>query len=421
MRDSDKKKHDKAGGREKRYLMKKGIQKIGLLLLVLSLALSGNQTAGTVQAAGAKIRIPMQAAENAQEESPSTETDGKEDEEPCDSVSLLQIEDYSASSVTLSWFSDGNNDGFYVYRKCKYDKAYKKLGSVKNTPYATHYFKDSNFKRGIKFTYKIVAYRLDDTGTATEGAAFLESIRVDIPKATLASVKRSGSKVTVKWKKISGVSGYEIYRKIGGEPYQRVKTVSSADTVKWVSAGVSANEKASYKVRAFVKYQGNSVYGSFSAVKSIYSASVQRVINQFKKLQKQYPTGKYWNHVNKSKYNSSTVTNTPCQHYSRDDISTCNHYNCPNGILGYQCYGFAWKMSDLIYGRTAKIKKIKSFQKCKMGDVIRYSGHSAIITEKHKNYVVVGECNYGNTCMILWGRKVYKSELLGATYSRRYR
>ena len=56
-----------------------------------------------------------------------------------------------------------------------------------------------------------------------------------------------------------------------------------------------------------------------------------------------------------------------------------------------------------------------------MQDVVRYSGHSVIITEKHGGYVVVGECNYGNTCLIKWGRKVSSAELAGAVYSRRYR
>ena len=173
-------------------------------------------------------------------------------------------------------------------------------------------------------------------------------------------------------------------------------------------------------MRAFVIYSGNSAYGSYSEEKLIYSSMNQRIAKKFKQLQKLYPDGRYWNHVGKAKYNSTTTTNKPCMHSTYDDISTCNHYSCPNGILGFQCYGFAWKMSDLIFGRNAKIKNFKSFAKSKMGDVIRYSGHSVIIVEKHKNYIVARECNYGNTCIIKWGRRIYKSELKNATYSTRY-
>lgn len=421
-------------------VMKKGIQRISLLLLVLALVLSGNpgsrkQHIAKAASLSAAQAIKYKIAGGMQDEVESEEPD---DEQYSD-ISLLQIADYSANSVTLSWFSDGNNDGFHIYRKSKYDAAYKLLGTVKNVQYAMHSYTDNHFKRGIQFTYRVVAYRLQDespgmpetpatpgpstapaTKPSTEEAFASESIRVDIPKVSLASVSQSGGKVTVRWKKISDVDGYEIFRKVSGGSYQKVKTVSSANTVKWSTGKKSPLKAESYKVRALIKYEGNLVYGAFSAAKTVYSSAVQKVVNKFKKLQKLYPTGKYWNHMNKLKYDSSTVTNTPCHHYSMDDISTCNHYNCPNGILGFQCYGFAWKMSDLIYGRNAKIKKHKSFDKSKMGDVIRYSGHSAIITEKHKNYVVVGECNYGNTCMILWGRKVYRSELRGATYSRRY-
>ena len=393
--------------------MKKRLRDFGVLLLVLSLVLSGN--AGSMRATAMSVESPKSAlfqksVEQSEVEGDFSEIeeDGNESEEFHDSISLLQIEDYSKSSVTFSWFSDGNNEGFYIYRKSKYDSDYIKLGTVENVPYAVHYFQDDSFVPGISFTYKIVAYHTDSEGNVVEGQSASENIQVGIPKVNISSISRSEQKVTLKWKQAEGITGYEIYGKTGSGSYKQVAKISDVATEKCVINNVSTSKKTSYKIRAFVTYNGNVIYGSFGTVKAVYSAAVQKIVNKFKKLQKKYPTGKYWNHVNKNDYDSTTLTNKPCQHTSLD------------GILGYQCYGFAWKMSDLIYGRDAKIKKFKSFAKCKMGDVIRYKGHSVIITEKHKNYVVVGECNYGNTCMIMWGRKVYKSDLKKATYSRRY-
>lgn len=402
--------------------MKKRLRNLCVLLLIVSLLLSGNTDMTQTRAMAAEIRSTAVFRNSLEALGSETETgeSGEELEEPYDSISLLQIEDYSKSSVTFSWFSDGNNEGFFIYRKCKYDEDYKKLGTVENVPYATHYFQDESFVPGIEFTYKIAAYRTDEEGNIIEGQSVSEKIQVAIAKVNLSSVSRSGQKVTLKWKKAEGVSGYEIFCKKGDSSFQKAATISNAETVKYVLNKVSTSSKVKYKVRAFVSYKGETVYGSFGSVKTVYSVALQRVVDKFKELQKQYPTGKYWNHVNKDNYNSTTITNKPCSHSSYDDIETCNYYFCPNGVLGYQCYGFAWKMSDLIYGKNAGIKKFKSFDKCRMGDVIRYKGHSVIITEKHKNYVVVGECNYGNTCRILWGRKVYKSDLKKATYSRRY-
>jgi len=396
--------------------MKKRWQAFCLFLLAVSLVVSGYPEGKIVQAADGSI---LQETDSFLED--TVQEDPAQAQDPYDAISLVAIEDYSYSSITLSWFSDGNNDGFIIYRKCKYDKEYKQLGFVQNVPYVTHYFVDGSFKPGITFTYKIVAYRMDTSGEITEGQQVSESVRVAIPKPAISSVSRSGSKVTLKWKKVNGAEGYQIFVKTGSGEFKKAAAVSSGNVVSKMIGGLSAAKSIKFKIRPFVRYGGKYIYGAFSRVETVHSSAIQKVINKFKKLQKQYPSGKYWNHVNRFNYSSTTVTNNPCRHSSIDDISTCNHYYCPNGILGYQCYGFAWKMSDLVYGRNAKIKNFKSFEKCKMGDVIRYRGHSVIITEKHKNYVVVGECNYGNTCMILWGRKVYKTELKGAKYSRRYK
>lgn len=429
-------------------MMKKKWNRAGILLLIFSVLLTGytpNTAAALTpfqaaeMAKGKAVGVPPlsektdQTVTNTEPEStlrpevtpnptvtPEPVITPEPTEAPHDDISLVKVENYTSTTLTLSWFSDGNNEGFYVYRKCKYDKTYKKLGSVRNNPYETHVYKDKDFVRGINFTYKIVAYRHDSKGKITEGSSKKQSIKIAVPKTTLSSASRSGKKALLKWKKVSGASGYEIYQKNGSGSYKKVKTIKKGSTVSGSVSNVPKNSPIRFKVRAYTTYHGNTAYGSYSAVKVIQSTTKERIAKKFKKLQKLYPDGRYWNHVGKTKYNSSTTTNKPCNHITYDDISTCNHYNCPNGILGFQCYGFAWKMSDLIYGRNAKIKNFKSFAKCDMGDVIRYSGHSVIIMEKHKNYVVVGECNYGNTCIIKWGRKVYKDELGNATYSSRY-
>lgn len=391
--------------------MKNNFKKIAVFLLIFVMTITGVFGGLTTQSVAASLLTNYDDSNDVY----------NQEEQKYYSITNAYISSYTSSSITFSWYSSGNNDGFYIYRKCKYDSSYKKIGTVKNIQYNNHAFKDTSFKRGISFSYRIVAYSTDSAGNITEGGGVSTTFQAKLGTPKISSVKRSGKKATITWKKTSGADGYEVYRKNANGSYKKIKTITKGTTVKWTAKNVSKSTVTKFKVRAYVKYAGKYSYGSFSDVQSVYSISTQKIVNKFKKLQKQYPSGKYWNHVGKSKYNSSTVTNKPCDHSKGNGLSTCNHYNCPNGVLGYQCYGFAWKMSDLIYGKTAKIKNFRSFAKCKMGDVIRYSGHSVIITEKHSNYVVVGECNIGNTCIIKWGRKVYKSELRGALYSRRYR
>jgi len=334
----------------------------------------------------------------------------------------LTYQSYSSTSITLTWMSGGNNTGFHVYRKCEYDNDYKLLGTVPNRQYEQMTFKDSTFVRGIRFTYRVVSYQKDDTtGEETDLSSYASNTYLyEISQVKVSSAKRSGkTKAILKWKKAAGVKGYEIYRKNSGRKYKRAKRIGSSTTVQWTAKNLSKTKSTYFKVRAYVKYNGKYVYGEFSDTQTVVSLTNYKIVRKIASLKKKFPSGKYWNHKGKSKWNSSTITNKPCVHHGAV-ASSCNYYRCPNKVIGYQCYGFAWKMSDLIYGRKAKIKNFRSFGKCRMGDVIRYSGHSVIITEKHSSYVLVGECNAGNTCIINWGRKVYKSELSGALYSRRY-
>lgn len=336
----------------------------------------------------------------------------------------LTYQSYTSTSLTLTWMSGGNNTGFHVYRKCKYDKDFQLLGTVANRQYGQLTFKDRGFVRGIEFTYRVVSYQKDETtGEEAELPSYASNTYLyKISQVKMTSAKRSGkTKAVLKWKKAAGVKGYEIYRKNSGGRYKRARRIGSKDTVKWTAGSLSGKKSTYFKVRAYVKYQGKYVYGEFSDTQTVVSLTNDRIVRKFASLQKRFPSGRYWNHKGKKKWNSATTTNRPCVHDNVMNYSTsCNYYRCPNKVIGYQCYGFAWKMSDLIYGRKAKIKNFRSYGKCRMGDVIRYRGHSVIITEKYSSYVVVGECNAGNTCIINWGRKVYKSELSGALYSRRY-
>lgn len=341
---------------------------------------------------------------------------------PYDSIVSANISGYTATSLSLEWISLGNGEGYHIYRKSSYDKAYTLLGTVANKQGSLLTYKDTSFRRGISFTYRIAAYHTDTTtGSQNDTSYVTLTKKAALPRVSFTSVKRNGTKAKLKWKKVNGISGYEIYRKNNGGSFKRSKTISNPSVLTWTSNKVSKKKATKYKIRAFVIYNGKKVYGNFSEVLQTYSASQNSFAKRIRSLQKKFPDGKYWNHIGKSSYNSSTITNHPCDHSIGNGLTTCNHYNCPNGILGYQCYGFAWKMSDLLYGRSAKIKNFTGYAKCKPGDVVRYSGHSVIITEKHGSYVVVGECNYGNTCVIKWGRKVSSAELAGAVYSRRYR
>ena len=89
-------------------------------------------------------------------------------------------------------------------------------------------------------------------------------------KVSLVSVKSCGTTaVTLKWKKVKGAKGYQIFQ--NGKAIKRV----GAKKLSFKKTGLQERTKYSYKVRAYTTYKKKKSpkknyyrYGAFSAVKS---------------------------------------------------------------------------------------------------------------------------------------------------------
>lgn len=152
-----------------------------------------------------------------------------------------------------------------------------------------------------------------------------------------------------------------------------------------------------------------------------------QILGKLEYLKTKYPHGMYWNHmgIHTSGDTSEIITNNPCKHGIYSAYDYCNRYDIFNAdiqgyswIQGYQCAGFAFKLSDEIFGTDSdRIYYDYNFDAIRIGDTIRVGeyfgnyGHSVVVIGKSKNYITVAECNAGNTCKITWGRTISRSEL----------
>ena len=84
-------------------------------------------------------------------------------------------------------------------------------------------------------------------------------------------VKRSHGKFIVTWKKVSGVSGYQVYTKVFVKgiktKYSKVKTLKGR---KYKRGMLVRHMKYGFKVRAYKKVNGKNVYGAFATVTKRY-------------------------------------------------------------------------------------------------------------------------------------------------------
>lgn len=168
-----------------------------------------------------------------------------------------------SSSINVSWELVEGAVGYQVYRSTSETGEFTLIGEVNDGTITT--YKDTNCEIGIKYFYYVVASQQID-----ENIIYGTPSNVVSGSTTPNKVKLSGStneektSVSLSWKAVPGVDGYEVYAKSGSD-YKLVKTITDG-TLSWSESGLTAESKYSYKVRAYKTVNGSKVYGEYSSV-----------------------------------------------------------------------------------------------------------------------------------------------------------
>ncbi|MEA4922541.1 MAG: S8 family serine peptidase [Eubacteriaceae bacterium] len=162
---------------------------------------------------------------------------------------------YTYNSTKITWNSVSGAAGYRVYRYNSSTKKYELRASTGSTAYT-----DTGLATGTKYYYKVQAY--NSVATSGESAVVSARPRLSATKLKLAAGKK---KMTLKWKKVSGASGYKIYRaaKKKGK-YKKVATIKKGKTVKWTNKKLKKKKKYYYKIKAYRKVSGKLVYSTYS-------------------------------------------------------------------------------------------------------------------------------------------------------------
>ena len=104
--------------------------------------------------------------------------------------------------------------------------------------------------------------------TKTTFTVYVETNKPGKVSGVTASAK-SSREILVKWKTMSNVDGYVLYRKDTTDgSFKKIKEFTSKSTYSFKDSGLNANHKYEYKLRAYVKNGTKKIYGSYSDVAS---------------------------------------------------------------------------------------------------------------------------------------------------------
>ena len=147
----------------------------------------------------------------------------------------------TSGGVKASWNKVSGASGYEFYRKDG-TGSYSLLTKISSG--STTSFTDSTAKGGTTYSYYVVAKNSSSTSSyAADTIVRLENVK--------PSLLNTATGVKVSWDKVSGATGYKVYRKVSGTTsYSCIKTISSGSTLSYVDTTAESGTKYNYYVRS---------------------------------------------------------------------------------------------------------------------------------------------------------------------------
>lgn len=166
--------------------------------------------------------------------------------------------------VTLSWSKTADDvTGYRVYR---YDADQDKYVYLKST--TSRKYTDEDVTSGKTYQYKVRCYWT--IGGTNYYGTYSSVVSVTTPPAKVSEVDtetRSSIYLTLNWKKVSGASGYRIYKyNTSSKAYERAATIAGGSTVSYKITGLVSATEHQFKIRAYKKVGEETLWGSCSDV-----------------------------------------------------------------------------------------------------------------------------------------------------------
>ena len=197
-------------------------------------------------------------------------------------VDLTAVSATGTSALKLTWKAMTGADGYIVYRLDTATGKYKQIATVKGAQ--TVSYNDQKLAAGKAYTYQVCAYKTckgknytgksstavkGTTKTAAKPAKPVKPAAKPAKPAKVKTLKLStkASAVTLQWSKVSGATGYQVYRlntKTG--KYTKIAAVRGTS---YRNTKLKKGATYRYKVCAYKTVSKKNYYGAFSNTTAI--------------------------------------------------------------------------------------------------------------------------------------------------------
>lgn len=179
-------------------------------------------------------------------------------------VKLGKVMSKGYNKLKITWSKAAGASGYYIYEKI--NGKWKKIGTAKSS--AAYYIHTSSksypIVTGANTTYTVKAYR-NVNGKKVFGSYDKKGITGKaIPtKPVWSRISKVSNGLKLQWKKTPGATGYVVYRYENGK-WVKKKTLK---TLSYTDKTAKKGKTYSYKIRAYKRVNGKTVYSGYSAAK----------------------------------------------------------------------------------------------------------------------------------------------------------
>ncbi|MCD7708483.1 MAG: hypothetical protein LUI02_01255 [Clostridiales bacterium] len=182
-------------------------------------------------------------------------------------VTGLAAEEVETDSISLRWDAVDSASSYQVYRSQSGSASYSLIDTVAGTCSYT----DTGLSRGTTYSYKIKPiYQIGGTtysGTDSASLSVTTESEVTLPEQVTGvyAATLTKSKIALSWAEVEGASGYCIYRRnLDTGKYVKIATVRDGGILSYEDAGLKAATEYTYKVSAYITYEGKNYVGTRS-------------------------------------------------------------------------------------------------------------------------------------------------------------
>ncbi len=168
----------------------------------------------------------------------------------------------TTSGIKVTWGAVSGATSYIIYRSTSKSGTYSKVGTSTSTSFTNKTSGTNKISANKTYYYKVVA--TDGTNKSSKSSA---SSAIKFLKASVSKLTNTSSGVKITWSKVTGASGYYVYR-----GSTKIKTISSGSTVSYTDTSVKSKnaKKYTYHVVPYYTSSGSKIAGTYGNTKTIY-------------------------------------------------------------------------------------------------------------------------------------------------------